>query len=116
MSTKSTALYHANSREHFAEQLRVAGWIGFALELVLGVVSSLVLMIALLDPGFNINLKSGLGLVLSESGLIVLGISVYWMFSYTRIAQTLLSANPAEHLRAEQVRRTSLINKVELNL
>ena len=106
MSTQSNSIAHSNTRENFANQMRLAGWIGFGFELTLGIVSFIILLVAVFDPNFNINLKSGLGLVSVGSGLIVLGISIYWIFSYIQIAQKLLSANSSDHLSAEQVRNT----------
>ncbi|MBE9224855.1 DUF3611 family protein [Phormidium sp. LEGE 05292] len=106
MSIQSNSIAHSNTRENFANQMRLASWIGFGFELTLGIVSFIILLVAVFDPNFNINLKSGLGLVSVGSGLIVLGISIYWIFSYIQIAQKLLSANPSDHLSAEQVRNT----------
>jgi hypothetical protein len=105
-SSQSPTLAHANPREQFANQQRVAGWIGFWFELVLGIVSFMILLIALIDPAFNVNLKSGLGLAAISAGLLVLGISIYWMLSYVRIARKLLSPEPSDHLSAESVRQT----------
>lgn len=104
MSNQSNFLPNSSNRENFANQMRFASWMSFAFQLTLGIVSLIILLVAILDPNFNINLKSGFGLVSVSAGLIVLGISIYWVFSYIRISQQLLSRNPTNHLSAEQVR------------
>jgi glucan phosphoethanolaminetransferase (alkaline phosphatase superfamily) len=106
MPNQSNSIAHSNNRENFANQMRLASWIGFGFELTLGIVSFIVLLVAIFAPSFNINLKSGFGLISVGSGLIVLGISIYWIFSYIQIAQKLLSPNPSDHRSAEEVRHT----------
>lgn len=85
-----------HKREQFAEQLRLSGWIGFWVELVLGVISLAIFTIAIVDPNFNINFKSGLGLLAVGLGLLVLGVSIYWMFYYIRLAKRLSAADPSQ--------------------
>jgi hypothetical protein len=78
-----------SKREQFADQLRMAGWVGFWFELVLGAISLIIFLIAIVDPSFNINLRSSLGTVAVALGLIALGVSIYWMFYYIRLSRRL---------------------------
>lgn len=92
-SSSSSSLPTAVQRAAFA--LRRGGWICFWVQLVLGVVSTLILLFATLfafgntggnnsgDPGSN-----G-GLFFAVLGLGTLAYSVYRAFSYTRLAQKL---------------------------
>lgn len=95
-----------SKREQFAHQLRLGGWIGFGWELVLGVISLLILAIAIFDPNFNLNLKSGLGLFTICLGLIGLGLSIYWMFYYIQLSRRLNAADPEIHPHPSAVSRT----------
>ncbi|MFB2891799.1 DUF3611 family protein [Aerosakkonemataceae cyanobacterium BLCC-F50] len=106
MSSQANSLHNSNSREHFANQMRLVSWIGFGGELTLSIVSFIIILVAIVDPNFNINLKSGFGLISISSGLIFLGISIYWLFHYIQIAQKLLSPNPSDRRSADEVRNT----------
>lgn len=95
-----------SKREQFAQQLRLAGWIGFGWELGLGVISLIILAIAIFDPNFNINLKSGMGLFSICLGLIVLALSIYWMFYYVQISRRLNAAYSENYPHPSFVSRT----------
>lgn len=92
-------------RQKLAQEFYLAGWIGFWSELVLAVISTVTLSIALSNPGFNINLRSGIGLLSVLGGLIVLGLNVYWMWRYVRMAQRLPDPDPAIHPTPVKVRQ-----------
>lgn len=92
-------------RQKLAQEFSLAGWIGFWIELVLAVISAIILGIALSNPGFNINLNSGIGLFSITGGLIVLGLTVYWMWRYIQLARRLLASDPDRHPTPSAVRQ-----------
>ena len=85
------------SFQQFATIFRLTGWISFWTQLVLGVVSTLILIAASFSRDSNPQAQqspgTGVGLVLAVSGVVTLGLSVYLAFRYTRIARRLQSAN-----------------------
>lgn len=78
-----------------AQLFRLIGWISFWTQLVLGVVSGGILLVAIVfqRTGSN-NPGTGLGIFLAVSGLITLGVSIFLAFRYTRIGRQLDSNNP----------------------
>jgi hypothetical protein len=90
--------------QQVAASFRTIGWIGFWLQLGLAVVSALVLLFAMADPNFNLkasNPMSGAGLFFAAGGLLMLGLSIYWAFRYTRIAKQLQASDSAIHPRKQ---------------
>lgn len=109
--------------QQVATSFRTIGWIGFWAQLGLAVVSSSVLLFAIADPNFNLkasNPRSEVGLFFAASGLLVLGLSIYWAFRYTRIAKQLQTPNPATHPHKAEVihilRQGSILNSVGMLL
>ncbi len=92
-------------RQKLAQEFYLAGWIGFWTELVLAVVSTLILVFALSNPGFNINLKSGIGLLSVLGSLFVLALNLYWMWRYVQLARRLPNPDPEIHPTPSKVRR-----------
>lgn len=84
-------------RQQIANLLVVLGWSGFWIQLVLTAVSILILGFAILDPSFNLNLKSGAGLLSVVGGVSVLSFSIYWFFHYVRFARRLEASEPSLH-------------------
>lgn len=84
-------------RRQIAQLLVTLGWSGFWIQFVLTAISILILGFALLDPGFNLNLKSGVGLLSVIGGVSVLGFSIYWFFHYVRFAERLEVSEPSLH-------------------
>ena len=85
------------SLTEIALAFRRAGWISFWAQLVLGVVASVILGFANFSRGTATSgqqLGTGVGIFFAGCGVIVLGVSVYWAFRYTRIARKLESSNP----------------------
>ncbi|NJL47387.1 MAG: DUF3611 family protein [Leptolyngbyaceae cyanobacterium SM2_5_2] len=74
---------------------RLAGWISFWVQVVLAIVSSLVLMFALVSvtarSGAGGNPGAGVGLTLAAAGLLAVYVSAYWAFRYTLISRRLRS-------------------------
>ncbi|UBF24213.1 DUF3611 family protein [Kovacikia minuta CCNUW1] len=84
----------AEARHEIAGFFRVSSWAGFWIELVLTAVSAGILLFAIADPNFNINIKSGPALFSALGGIVALGFGVYWMHHYTRLAKRLLASSP----------------------
>ncbi len=86
------------SRQDIANASYKVGWFGFWAQLVLTAVSIIILLFATLAPSFNLNtLKSGIGLFAAIGGVLALGVSIYWMFRYTRLAKQLQVAHMGTH-------------------
>lgn len=83
--------------QQIAQTFRLIGWSSFWIQLVLGVVSTLVLLFASLSrdvgPANQSSPGTGVGIVFAVSGVITLGLGIYLAFRYTRIAKRLQSAN-----------------------
>jgi hypothetical protein len=92
--------------QEIATNFRLAGWINFGVQLGLLVVSGLIVLFAIADPNFNLKAQdamSGLGLFCGVGGLLVLGLSLYWDWNYTRIGKDLQNLNPALHPKKADV-------------
>ena len=83
--------------QQIAVAFRIIGWLSFWTQLVLGVVSTIVLLFASLSrdvgPANQRSPGTGFGIVLAVSGVITLGLAIYLAFRYTRIAKRLQSTN-----------------------
>ncbi|BBD62720.1 hypothetical protein NIES2109_55700 (plasmid) [Nostoc sp. HK-01] len=93
------------ARQKIVGVFKKVSWLCFWLQLVLAAVSILILLFAIADPNFNINLKSGLGLLSTFGGISALGLGVYWTFHYTRIAQRLQVSEPGIYPSRKEVVR-----------
>jgi hypothetical protein len=99
-----------------AKNFRLAGWIGFWVQLVLTVISSVILLFAgalSRSPGANQNSPTtGIGVVVTIFGILVLLFNMYWaLFRYIPIGRR-LDGNPANRPKRPetiQVLRTGLI-------
>ncbi|HCF27476.1 MAG TPA: hypothetical protein DEV81_09830 [Cyanobacteria bacterium UBA11049] len=117
MFDKSSSRSPASSLQAIARELRLIGWIGFWIQLVLVVICSLILLFAAVSGGRNDRFNStnpgtGPGLFFTLCGILVLCFSIYWSFRYTRIARRLRSPEPSQRPskgNAIQVVRIGLI-------
>ncbi|MGA7935330.1 MAG: DUF3611 family protein [Kovacikia sp.] len=104
------------SLAEIARTFRLAGWIGFWVQLVLTVISSIILIFAgalSRSPGSNQNSPTtGIGVVVTVFGIVVLLFNMYWaLFRYIPIGRQ-LDGNPSSRpKRAETIKvlRTGLI-------
>jgi len=96
---------HLNSsqpptRQQFATTLRLAGRIGFWVQLALGAVSGIALLFATFSRSVGERTSSpvvGFGIFLAVVGILVLGFRVYWAFRYRRLAKRLQAPSPSLH-------------------
>ena len=96
---ETSSLPPALQRVAFA--LRTFGGISFWLQLVLGVISSLILVFASIsgsvgrqaNPGNNQG--TGFGIFFAICGLVTLGVGAYFAFRYSRLSRQLLESNAA---------------------
>lgn len=86
-----------SSRQQVAAALHKLGWIAFWIQFILTIISAAILLFAVVDPNFNLNLKSGLSLFSATGGIATLGLSVYWFFRYTGLSKQLRAADPDLH-------------------
>jgi hypothetical protein len=94
-----------DTRESFALKLRWAGWVGFVVELALTVMGLLILLVAIFDPSFNINVKSGFSLFAFFASFIALGLGIFWMFRYIKLSRVLLSETES-YPKPNEIRQT----------
>jgi hypothetical protein len=92
----SEHLHHTpiETRQEIAGFFQAASRAGFWIELALMVISAAVLLFAISDPNFNINLKSGPSLFSALGGIAALGFGIYWMYHYSRLAKRLRATSP----------------------
>ena len=106
--------------EQVSKDLRLGGWICFWVQLVLGIVSSIIFLFAVGLLGQKSGTGTGGGLFFAVCGLVVLGFSAFLSFRYTRLARQLRSHTPS--LRpsrgdtTQQVKRTLITNLVGITL
>ncbi len=94
--------------QEIATNFRLIGWMNFGLQLGLLVVSGLIVLFAIADPNFNLKAQdpmSWFGLFCAVVGLLLLGVSLYWDWKYTRIGKELQSDIPALHPKKADVIR-----------
>jgi Protein of unknown function (DUF3611) len=78
------------STSQASAELRSIGWIGFWLQLILAVVSTLIFLFAI--PAANMGVKNpgtGGSLLFAVCGLLALYVSIYWFFNYVSIGRKL---------------------------
>ena len=84
--------------QRVSADLRLAGNIGFWFQLVLGVVSAVILLLAGAGSGSQDQTSPGIGFGLFSAacGLVALAIAIYFSFRYTGIAKQLRDPDPAK--------------------
>jgi hypothetical protein len=104
------------SLPEIAKTFRLAGWVGFWVQLVLTVISSIILIFAgalSRSPGANQNSPTtGIGVVVTVFGIVVLLFNMYWaLFRYVPIGRKLDGSSASRPKRTETIKvlRTGLI-------
>jgi Protein of unknown function (DUF3611) len=95
MQDKSDAQYSSSPLRVIAKSFRLAGWISFWIQVVVGVVAGGILTFAIISQrnATSNNPGTGLGIFLAFSGLAALTVSIYLSFRYTRLGRRLDSSN-----------------------
>jgi len=96
MLDKSDSTSPPSALREIAQAFRLAGWISFWAQLVLGVVATVILGFSSLSRGVAVNndrAGTGFGIFFAGAGIITLGVSIFWAFRYTKIAKQLQSSN-----------------------
>lgn len=90
------------------QNFRIIGWISFVLQLVLGIVSSLLLLVfTIRPPGTpSSSAETGFGVFLAICGIVALGISVYLAFRCKNIGRQLQSTNTNNRPRKNETVKT----------
>jgi hypothetical protein len=86
----------------------LAGLICFWIQLSLAVISGAVLAFAMSDPNFNLKVNqpgSGSGLFFALVGWVELGLSIFWAFRYTRLAERLRNSHAVSYPQKTEVVR-----------
>ncbi|NJK40452.1 MAG: DUF3611 family protein [Acaryochloridaceae cyanobacterium SU_2_1] len=95
MSPSSDALTQSPNLRNLGSTFRLVGWISFWIKLVLVVVSGVTVLFAFFSRAANTtqarNPISGIGLFFTVCGILLLGVSVYWSFHYTRWGRRFLA-------------------------
>lgn len=106
MSQTPDAPSSSSTLRAIAQTFRMTGWISFWIQLVLGVVSSIiVLLFAVFNQRTGSpsnNPGTGFGVFLAICGLVVLGGGIYLAYRYTRIGKQLESSNPSNRPRKSE--------------
>ncbi|MCG8368614.1 MAG: DUF3611 family protein [Pseudanabaenales cyanobacterium] len=86
------------------------GWTSFWIQIVLAVVSSLLLLFAVIGLNFNSANQSspgtGAGLFFAACGLLAVFFGAYWSFRYTRLARLLRSGDMASRPKPKDAIQT----------
>ncbi|MBP0001313.1 MAG: DUF3611 family protein [Cyanobacteria bacterium SID2] len=97
--------------ERVIPALRLAGWTSFWVQIVLGIVAGLIFVFAVSVAAFDdseaaqMNPGRGPGIFFAITGLIALGISIYWSASYVQLAKRLkIPDSSVRPTRAQTVR------------
>ncbi len=116
MQDKSESQSPTTALQQIATAFWLTGWISFWIQLVLAVISIIVLLFASLSrnvgPQNEQSLGTGFGIVLAVSGVVTLGLGVYFAFRYTRIGKSLKSPHSNQRPRKAdtvQILRLGLI-------
>ncbi len=79
-----------------SSNLKWAGIIGFWVQLVLGVISGVILLLASSGAEERTSQGTGFGLFCAACGLVALAVGIYFSFRYTGIAKLLQNSDPAQ--------------------
>ena len=83
-----------------ANNFRLVGWVSFWVQIVSGVIATLLFVTSLLglqsvsNRGGVENAAAGSGFLLAALGLVAVYVGAFWAFQYTRFARKLKSSNP----------------------
>ncbi len=91
--------------KQISQSLQRIGWAAFWIQLVLGVISSIILLLYAFSSSTSrageTAQGTGFGIFFAISGLVTLGMSIFWAFRYTKIATQL--KDPMASLRPSKI-------------
>ncbi len=104
--------------KQISQSLQRIGWAAFWTQLVLGVISSIILLLYAFSSATTrvgeAGQGTGFGIFFAISGLVTLGMSIFWAFRYTKIARQLkdpiASLRPSKGDTIQAVRIGVIIN------
>jgi hypothetical protein len=104
--------------KQISQSLQRIGWAAFWTQLVLGVISSIILLLYAFSSATTrvgeAGQGTGFGIFFAISGLVTLGMSIFWAFRYTKIAKQLkdpiASLRPSKGDTIQAVRIGVIIN------
>lgn len=113
--------------QRIANTFRLTGWISFWVQVVLGTVTSLVLIFSTLilqtenrtpGPTNSTNPGAGAGVFLAILGIVALYIGIYWSFRYTRLSRRLKTSDapPTPKALMDAIRMGLTINMLGMLL
>lgn len=113
MTRPSDALSRSLDFKSLGSTFRLVGWISFWIKVVLGVISGITVLFAFFSRASNPNQASnpisGLGLLFTVGGILLLGVSVYWSFRYTRWGRRFLAPSAALPSKAATLRLIKMV-------
>lgn len=102
-------------KQEFAATFRIAGGVGFWVQLVLGGISAIALLFASFSRSLTAQMKNpgiGFGIFLATVAILLLCFRVYWAYRYRRLARRLQAPNSENQPRKEEVIRVLQIGLI----
>lgn len=117
-SSQSRTTPKANKIRRVSTSLKWAGFTGFWVQLVLGVISTVMLLLAITNRTETSRPGTGFSLFCAASGLICLIVAIYFSFRYGKMAQRLQNntARPKKSTTIKTIKIGLIINLVGMLL
>ena len=100
----------SNTIRRVSNSLKWAGVIGFWVQLVLGVISTVMLLLAIINKTERSNPGTGFSLFCAVCGLVCLIVSIYFSFNHQKVGKVLEKTN------ASRPKKTKTINMIKIGL
>lgn len=100
------SLAHTPSKQEFAVTFRLVSRISFWVQLLLGIVSSIAVLLACFSRNITTqtnNVGIGFGIFLAIFGILLLCFRVYWAFRYRKLAKLLQTPNAQNYPKREDI-------------
>lgn len=118
MTRPSNPLARSTNFKNLGGSFRLVGWISFWIKAVLGIISGVTVLFASLsragNPNQASNTISGLGLLFTVGGILLLGVSVFWSFRYTRWGRRFLAPSGDVPSKASTLRLLKMVLLTDL--
>jgi hypothetical protein len=94
------------------QALNLAGWVGFWSQAVLSIISTLILLFAIITRNAGnsggTNPGTGAGTFLAFLGLVAVYLSIFWSYRYTLIAKKLRTTSDTRPSRADTIKQLKI--------